>query len=323
MKNIVKSLILAAVIVVLSTLLLTTASATDPEYYVPSGVEYWETSWSYGSGHHGVFDDQNPYASKEGDGFPVLIDGWAIIDGDGGISDAEVELENFNILLPATDHLMVHTWSATTGCRLGWVSAEKLEYIIPPAPSPEPAPAIDYHKSAANPDPNKDAANNSSQACNPDPESVAEFLHSEISSTTSKCVVLADFSGSMSDYNEEVLESLEDFPTTADRFIFAEEMKEYKKGDSFYDIGGASFIASAMNELTSRYEEAHIFLLSDLLDNDDANLLKRAAFYGEITILLYPADDYYGRQTEFYLALKEAYPYATINVRDVDGGSTF
>ena len=127
----------------------------------------------------------------------------------------------------------------------------------------------------------------------------------------------------MSDYNEEVLESLEDFPTTADRFIFAEEMKEYKKGDSFYDIGGASFIASAMNELTSRYEEAHIFLLSDLLDNDDADLKRTAAFYGEITILLYPADDYYGRQTEFYLALKEAYPYATINVRDVDGGSTF
>ncbi|MBR3230982.1 hypothetical protein IKF73_03100, partial [Candidatus Saccharibacteria bacterium] len=213
-----------------------------------------------------------------------------------------------------------------------------------PPPNPEPAPAIDYHKSAANPDPNKDAASNSSQACNPepspnpepapaidyhksaanpDPKAVTEFLRHEIRSTTSTCVVLADFSGSMSDYNEEVLESLEDFPTTADRFIFAEEMKEYKKGDSFYDIGGASFIASAMNELTSRYEEAHIFLLSDLLDNDDADLKRTAAFYGEITILLYPADDYYGRQTEFYLALKEAYPYATINVRDVDGGSTF
>lgn len=278
-------------------------TANAEEYTVSDGTVYWESSWGYGSGKHATVSRNNPYTESGEGEFHVCIDGYSIVDANGVILESCFDEKNFQLPIPTVtgeQQLMVHIWGAYKGgYRLGWIkytdlsNKENSNYLISELPEGEEAVWFE---------------NSGEKTVDQTADTLREEIEAD-SRIPRESVILADFSGSMSEFQSDVLEKLEG--TTGRKYVFAEEIEEFsvEKEPWLYNIGGATDIANALNTV-SISNDSHIYILTDLNDNCGTQLTMNEAFQGEITIGYYPNDSWMAMS--FFKELQQAYPNAKI-----------
>lgn len=102
--------------------------------------------------------------------------------------------------------------------------------------------------------------------------------------------ILGDCSGSMAAFQEDVLQKVQ--VSEGKKYVFAEKSEEFSENKSIldYNIGGETDIVGAINvALREAPKDAHIYLLSDLVDNCRGVFDEDAcsSFEGIVTIVYY------------------------------------
>lgn len=277
------------------------AQETDISYTVSEGMVYWESSYGYGTGKHATVSRENPYAKSIEGKFDVCIDGYAILDAKGVIQESCFDEKNFQLSIPTVtgeQQLMVHIWGAD-GYRLGWIKYTDLgnksnsKYLISEIHEGEEEVWLE---------------NSDEKTVDQTVDTLREEVEAD-SRIPRESIILADFSGSMSEFQSDVLEKLEG--TAGTRYVFAESIEEFSidKDIWSYDIGGATDIANALNCIDIN-KNTHIYILSDLNDNCGTEIKICREFEGEITIVYYPND--FRSAKKFFGKVRNAYPNATI-----------
>ena len=311
MTKLLKTLFVFAVTMVVSMAFGITANAEEIiidnntiQYTVSEGTVYWESSKDLGFGRHNTICEENQYTNINNGKFPVRINGYSFINQNGDIVNAyfDENTQKFSIPTTASEYeLMVHIGGANgSENRLGWISFKDVNskednsnYIISEIPEEKEEEWFDDSEEKTI-------------------DKTADTLKNNVekdSEIPRKSYILADFSGSMNDFQTDVLEKLEG--TSGKKYVFAEGMEEFFPGkDTWkYDIGGATDIANALNSVIIS-DDSHIYILSDLNDNCGTEIELNESFSGEITIVYYPSD--YRIATGFMKRLREAYPNANI-----------
>lgn len=310
MTRLLRNIFIFAVAIVASMVYGVTANAEElsidntVKYTVPEGSIYWERSEQWGSGSHNTVCDENRYTDISCGELSVWIDGYSVIDQNGDIVESSFDEKVQKLSIPvisSEQELMVHIWSADEGgYRLGWIkfsevsyNEDKSEYITSEIPEGKEEEWFENEEEKT-------------------VEQTADTLKKKVkedSEIPRESYILADFSGSMSDFQLDVLEKLEG--TAGKKYVFAEDIEEFVFGkDTWtYNIGGATNIANALNTVNIK-NDSHIYILSDLNDNCETEIESNEDFVGEITIVYYPVDFMYAM--DFMERLRESYPNATI-----------
>ena len=274
------------------------------KYTVSEGCVYWESSEECGAGRHNIVSVENQYTHISRGKLKVWIDGYSILDHDGNIVKAYFKKKAPKITIPeitSRQKLMVHIWgTGKKGNRLGWIKFSKItsqkdkieEYTTSEIPQGKEEEWFENSKE-------KKAKNTA--------DTLKEKLKEDFK-VPRESYVFADFSGSMSDFQSDVLEKLKD--TNGKKYVFAEEIEEFilKKDAWTYDIGGATDIANALNTIDMS-NDSHIYILSDLNDNCGTKIKLKKDFVGEITIVYYPVC--YAGAKDFMEQLRKSYPNAS------------
>ena len=296
--------IFVIMIAMVASVLLFQGRAAAAEYSVPAGTVYWESSYSGGTGRYSTISSENNYVScsEEGD-FPIVIDGYSILNQDGNILESSfqngIPIEELPTV-PSGTQMMLHIWSVK-GYRLGWVCSTDLTVMKSQASMTEVK------------DGNEDEFLENVEEKEADEiVTILQEAIKEDESIPRKSYILGDLSGSMSVFHNEVLTRLEeDFE--GEKYVFAGKMQKFSPGMSVYGYaidGGSTDIANAFNALEDVEPNSHIYLLSDLQDNAGTTMKENRDFVGEITIIYYPDDDYYFYR--FLKTLRKSFPNATV-----------
>ena len=296
--------ILVIMIAMVASVLLFQGRAAAAEYSVPAGTVYWESSYSGGTGRYSTISSENNYVScsEEGD-FPIVIDGYSILNQDGNILESSfqngIPIEELPTV-PSGTQMMLHIWSVK-GYRLGWVCSTDLTVMKSQASMTEVK------------DGNEDEFLENVEEKEADEiVTILQEAIKEDESIPRKSYILGDLSGSMSVFHNEVLTRLEE-EFEGEKYVFAGKMKKFSPGMSVYGYaidGGSTDIANAFNALEDVEPNSHIYLLSDLQDNAGTTMKENRDFVGEITIIYYPDDDYYFYR--FLKTLRKSFPNATV-----------
>ena len=128
--------------------------------------------------------------------------------------------------------------------------------------------------------------------------------------------ILGDCSGSMAAFQEDVLQKVQ--VSEGKKFVFAEESEEFSENKSIldYNIGGETDIVGAINvALREAPKDAHIYLLSDLVDNCNGVFDENAcsSFEGIVTIVYYPSGYEYSAR-KFIERMQAQMPKATFEI---------
>ena len=272
-------------------------------FTVSEGTVYWESSYGYGTGRHATVSRENPYAKSVEGEFNVCIDGYSILDAKGFIQESSFDEKNFQLSIPTVtgeQQLMVHIWGADKGgYRLGWIKYTDLgnknnsNYLISELPEGDEEVWFE---------------NSDEKTVDQTVDTLRDEVEAD-SRIPRESLILADFSGSMSEFQSDVLEKLEG--TVGTRYVFAEDIEEFSIDRDIwsYDIGGATDIANALNSVDIN-KNTHVYILSDLNDNCSTEIKIRQEFEGEITIVYYPNDSWSAKN--FFEKVRNAYPNATI-----------
>lgn len=308
MTRLLRNIIIFAVAIVASMVFAVTANAEEididntVQYTVSEGSVYWESSDQWGSGSHKTVCEENRYTDVSYGELPVWIDGYSVIDQNGDIVEAFFDEKVQKFSIPATtseQELMVHIWGADKGgYRLGWiklgeVASDDEEYII--------SEILEGQE--------EEWFENSEEK---NVDKTADTLKKEVdedSKMPRESYIFADFSGSMYDFQSDVLEKLEG--TSGKKYVFAEDIEQFvlRKDTWTYNIGGKTNIAKALNSVNMS-NDSHIYILSDLNDNCGTEIESKKEFVGEITIVYYPV--YHMDAKDFMERLRKAYPNAII-----------
>lgn len=130
--------------------------------------------------------------------------------------------------------------------------------------------------------------------------------------------ILGDCSGSMERFQKEVLKRIES--AECQKFMFADKIAEYPLIDPTYklDRGGTDIVRAINHVLGVASKDAHIYLVSDMLNNRETNFSKKRCvpFEGIITIVYYPGNVFGYRRyaKDFIERMEKAMPNATIEV---------
>jgi len=102
--------------------------------------------------------------------------------------------------------------------------------------------------------------------------------------------ILGDCSGSMERFQKEVMRRIES--AECSKYMFADKIAEYPLKDPTYQLnrGGTDIVRAINHVLGVASKDAHIVLVTDLLNNRETNFSKKrcAPFSGVITIVYYP-----------------------------------
>lgn len=296
--------ILVIMIAMVASVLLFQGRAAAAEYSVPAGTVYWESSYSGGTGRYSTISSENNYVScsEEGD-FPIVIDGYSILNQDGNILESSFQngtpIEELPTV-PSGTQMMLHIWSVK-GYRLGWVCSTDLTVMNSQASMTDVK------------DGNEDEFLENVEEKEADEiVTILQEAIKEDESIPRKSYILGDLSGSMSVFHNEVLTRLEE-EFEGEKYVFAGKMQKFSPGMSVYGYaidGGSTDIANAFNALEDVEPNSHIYLLSDLQDNAGTTMKENRDFVGEITIIYYPDDDYYFYR--FLKTLRKSFPNATV-----------
>ena len=310
MTKLLRSIFIFVVAIIGSMAFDVTASAEEIvvdntiPYTVSEGSVYWESSEYGGSGIHNTVCDENRYTDINSGKLNVWVDGYSIIDQNGNIVKSYFNEKVQKFSIPETtveQKLMLHIWGADKeSYRLGWIKSNDLSSNEDKA---------DYISSEIPEGKEEEWFENSEEKTI---EKTADTLKNKLEEDAKiprESYILADFSGSMTDFQLDVLEKLEN--TSGEKYVFAEGIEEFVLGKDVwtYDIGGATNIANALNTLHMT-SDSHIYILSDLLDNCGTEIEINKDFVGEITIVYYPSSYIFAKY--FMEQLREAYPNAKI-----------
>lgn len=298
--------------IVLSSFILFSFSASaedidnsQNQYTIPEGTIYWESSWNMGSGNHNSVNEKNACTKmNEGGDLNVQVNGFSLMDFDGNIvkSYFDDNCESFNIPKDKNAcNLMFHVAANDDagGYRLGWVNEK--DVFLADSSQYEIKQITDDDVSLFDTESEKEA------------EKIAETLQEEIKKDEEiprESIILADFSGSMYSFQEDVLNRLNNM--SGKKYVFSEDVIEYSPEEEnwFYKIGGETDIMGSLNKIVTA-GDAHIYLLTDLGDDNGTKIEQNLDYCGVITIVYYP------RYTKYivksvYSDIANAYPNARI-----------
>ena len=276
------------------------------QYTVSAGTVYWESSYHFGFGKHSTVSDSNKYTNVIDNKLNVRINGYSFINSSGEIVDSffNENIQKFSFSSDNTNELMVHIEEADKcKCRLGWIKFSQINdiennsYLSSEIPK-EKKEEEDWFKTSEKKNVDKTA------------HTLKKSIESD-SSIPIDSYILADFSGSMCEFQADVLEKLED--TSGKKYVFANDIEEFipDKNPLEYNIGGATDIANALNTIAINSKtDSHIYILTDLNNNCDTILQSNDKFTGKITIVYYPS--FYNLAMYFMKQLRSAYPNAII-----------
>ena len=303
---------LFSLVVVLSSLMLFSFSAKAEEidnrknqYTIPEGTVYWESSQGMGTGKHNTVSQKNLYTktNEEGD-LDVRVNGFSLLDVFGNVVESHFSNDCETFEIPEDEeayNLMFHvtTTDATGGYRLGWV--RETDVFLADETKYEIKPITDEDVSVFDTERQKEA------------KKIAETLQDEIEKDKEiprESVIVADFSGSMYSFQENVLNRLNDM--SGKKYVFGEDIVEYSpdEGEWQYAIGGGTDIMNSLNK-TVTAGNSHIYLLTDLVDNCENNIEQNLDFCGVITIVYYPGYDK-ASVRGVYEVISNAYPNAKV-----------
>lgn len=315
MTKLLRNLFIFVVAIVASMTFGVTANAEEEivvdntvQYTVSEGTVYWESSDQLGSGNHNTVCEENQYTDVSWGEFPIWVDGYSVIDRNGDIVESYFDEKIQKLSIPTTtseQELMLHIWGADEGgYRLGWVKFSEVSF--------NKYKKSDYTISEIPEGKEEEWFENSDEEKTVD--QTADTLKKEVeedSKIPRESHILADFSGSMYEFQSDVLEKLEG--TSGKKYVFAEGIEEFsiEKDIWSYNIGGATDIANAINTVININKDAHIYILSDLNDNCGTEMETNENFVGEITIVYYHPG-YYFSSMDFVERLRKSYPKATI-----------
>ena len=314
MTKLLKNIFIFAMAIVACMAFGVTANAEEIEidnnatqYTVSEGSVYWESSEECGAGRHNKVSIDNRYTDISRGKLKVWIDGYSILDHDGNIVKSYFKEKVLKISIPeitSRQKLMVHIWgTGKKGHRLGWIKFNKINKITSEKDKSEEYTTSEIPKGEEE----KWFENSKEKKAENTADTLKEKLK-EDSKVSRESYVFADFSGSMSDFQSDVLEKLKD--TDGKKYVFAEEIEEFnlEKDAWTYDIGGSPDIANALNSVDLS-NDSHIYILSDLNDNCGTKIRLKEDFVGEITIVYYPVC--YAGAKDFVEQLRKSYPNAS------------
>lgn len=276
------------------------------QYTVSETTVYWESSKYGGVGKHNTISEENPYTNVGNGILPVRINGYSVLDTDGEITNSyfDENVQKFTIPAITSEYkLMVHIDGVDEGnYRLGWIEFEQVNYG---------EEKTDYDVSVI-PEEKEQEQEWFEKSEQKNVEETANTLQENVETDSEiprESYILADFSGSMFDFQNDVLEKLEN--TTGKKYVFSESIAEFVLGKDRWDYNfdGSTDIANALNTLNMS-NDSHVYILSDLCDNCGTKIEANEDFCGEITIVYYPTDSWFA--LDFMKQLRQAYPNATI-----------
>lgn len=291
-------------VAMVATVMLFQGRASAAEYVVPEGTVYWESSYGGGTGRHATVSDENACTDMQAGKLSVKIDGYSILSEDGSI--IESYFNNGRALeevppIHSGNRMMLHIWSEK-GYRLGWMDAQdiKTETVSPSTITEVPySGEREWIESVDS----------------KEPEEIINIIQESLKEDESiprKIYILGDFSGSMFEYNDDVMQKLNSY--TGEKYVFGGKVEKFSSDRDLedYDIDTSSTdIANAFNALSNVETDAHIYLLSDLQDNVGTELKTNKAFRGEITLVVYGTEYSYA-PSRFIQRLRRAFPNATL-----------
>ena len=237
---------LIIVMAMIATVMLFQGRASAAEYVVPEGTTYWESSWDGGTGKHAKVSAENAYtADIQEEGLSVKIDGYSILNKDGGI--IESHFNNGAALeevppIHSGNRMMLHIWSEK-GYRLGWIDAQ---CVKPLKKSRTEIREITIGK--------EDEWLEKFEPKGVDKiTSILQESLREDENIPRQAYLLGDFSGSMADFYEDVLEKVEDF--SGEKFVFGGKLQRFSSGMDVYDYdinlaGNATHMEKRLHLLT-------------------------------------------------------------------------
>ena len=323
MIKVFKSISIFSMVIVVAMIFGITAKAEEidntVQYTVSEGCVYWESPEQWGTGRHNTVCNENRYTNTNCGKLTVWIDGYSVIEQNGDIVETYFEEKVQTLNIPATtrkQELMVHIWgTGESSYRLGWIKFSEVNCKEDKSDnSISEIPDCKEDKSDNSiseiPEGNEQEWFENSQEKTE--EGTVDTLRGQIEEDAEiprNSYIFADFSGSMYEFQLDVLEKLEG--TSGKKYVFAEDIEEFvlRKDTGEYNIGSSTNIVNALNKVDMEYD-SHIYILSDLNDNCGASFVLNEKFVGEITIVYYPED--YNFAMDFMELMKDAYPNAII-----------
>lgn len=220
------------------------AQETELPYIIQDGTTYYESSYDFGSGRNAVVNGENIYTT-----IPCYagINGYSFLNEEGRVIDSKYQEECNDILVPEVPEETVEIFLhfKTANYRNGWVNSES---VI-----------------ARDEDRNNEAK----------PEEVVEEIQT-YTQEGKKTAIVIDYSGSMSDHQQKVVELLAtlEFDENTTIIVFGETYQvittnQLSSGD-FY-VGTATRMYQALNKATSLGVE-QLIIISDLGTYEDVSL---------------------------------------------------
>lgn len=248
-------LMLVCFIVLFMTFGTITASAqetnVDLPYIIKENATYYESSYNFGSGRNAVVNGENIYTTT-----PCYagINGYSFLDEEGRVIDSKYQEESNDICVPeapeGTVEIFLHF--KTLNYRNGWVNSES---VISKNTNTEEEIKL-----------NEDIAK---------PEEVVEEIKT-YTEKGKKTAIVIDYSGSMSEHQQKVVELLPtlvfDENTTIIVFGTTYEVITSKQlSNRDFNVGTETHMYKALNKATS-LEVEQLIIISDLCTYDDVSL---------------------------------------------------
>ena len=255
------------------------AQETELPYIIKDGTTYYESSYDFGSGRNAVVNAENIYTT-----IPCYagINGYSFLDEEGRVIDSKYQEESSNIIVPeapeGTVEIFLHF--KTLNYRNGWINSEN---VI----------ARDEEK-----------INNEAK-----PEEVVEEIKT-YTQKGKKTAIVIDYSGSMSEHQEKVVELLAtlQFNENTKIIVFGNTYQvittnQLSSGDFF--VGAETHMYQALNKATS-LEVEQLIIISDLGTYEDVSLKPSENLEN---VIIY---DPLGTEDEIERELKETWKNAKI-----------
>ena len=238
------------------------AQETELPYIIKDGTTYYESSYDFGSGRNAVVNAENIYTT-----IPCYagINGYSFLDEEGRVIDSEYQEESNDICVPEAPKGTVETFLhfKTLNYRNGWINSES---VISKNTNAEEEINL-----------NEDIAK---------PEEVVEEIKTH-TKKDKKTAIVIDYSGSMSEHQQKVVELLAtlSFDENTTIIVFGttyQVITTTQLSNGEFDVGAGTHMYQALNKATS-LEVEQLIIISDLCTYEDV-MLKPSEYLENVII---------------------------------------
>lgn len=272
-------------------------------YVVDYGATYWESSWNFGTGRHGIVNEANPYTTM-----PycyAAVNGYAYLNEGGEILAHDYIESESDIAIPPAPEGAVKLFKhfKSTSFRNGWVDADNVSLRRAKTPPKEAAKPTDPEEIERQ-----------------DAEELAEMIQQYEGMT----IVIVDRSSSMDDFAAQATKkfrSLSIDEQSTKVYIFGRYFKEIQAKDIAKDNRDVrqneqcyDYLAEVIND-AAKYSPKHIIILTDL-GVYEGTIASQPEL--ETIDILVPSNNWYGEIERRSAFIKKAFPNVKINIRQFD-----